>query len=88
MGPVRLVVPLPSRRVFARRRSMGRPMVKTVPTRTDAYVLCPCGGTATIATVSPIPDEPGHMRHVYVCLECGNDLKFDVAKKTKEHGGA
>ena len=59
-------------------------MVKTLPTRTDAYVLCPCGGTAAIATVAPIPDEPDHMRHTYACLECGKEMKFDVAKKAQE----
>lgn len=59
-------------------------MVKTTPTRTDAYVLCPCGGTAAIATVAPIPDEPDQMRHTYACLECGKETRFDVAKKVQE----
>ena len=56
-------------------------MIPKIPTRTDAFVLCPCGGTATIATVAPIADDPGHMRHLYACLDCGKELSFDVAKK-------
>lgn len=58
-------------------------MIAKIPTRTDAYVLCTCGGTATIATVAPIPDDPGHMRHLYACLDCGKELTFDVAKKAQ-----
>ena len=56
-------------------------MIPKIPTRTDAFVLCPCGGTATIATVAPIPDDPDHMRHLYACLDCGKELTFDVGKK-------
>lgn len=59
-------------------------MVKEVRTRTDAYVMCPCGGTAAITAVAPIPDEPDQMRHTYACLECGKEMKFDVAKLGKE----
>jgi hypothetical protein len=47
-------------------------------------VQCGCGGTAQIATVAPIADDPGHMRHLYTCLECGKDMSFDVAKKPQE----
>jgi hypothetical protein len=54
-----------------------------VPTRTDAYVLCACGGTMSIATVAPVVDMPDIMRHSYVCLDCGKDATFDVAKKGK-----
>jgi hypothetical protein len=61
-----------------------RLMIPTIPTRTDAYVQCGCGGTAQIATVAPIADDPGHMRHLYTCLECGKDMSFDVAKKRQE----
>ena len=61
-------------------------MIPTVPTRTDAYVLCGCGGTARIATVAPISDDPDHMRHTYNCLECGRDTGFVVAKKAQERG--
>lgn len=49
---------------------------------------CGCGGTAKIATVSPIADDPDHMRHTYTCLECGEDMSFSVAKKAKEQGEA
>ena len=59
-------------------------MVKSVPTRTDAYVMCPCGGTAAITAVAPIPDELNQMRHTYACLECGKETRFDVAKKADE----
>ena len=66
-------------------------MIPRIPTRTDAYVLCGCGGTAKIAAVAPIPDDPDHMRHLYACLECGAEASFDVAKKAKaeaKEGGA
>ena len=63
-------------------------MIPRIPARTDAYVQCGCGGTAQIATVSPIADDPDHMRHTYTCLECGEDMSFSVAKKAKEQGEA
>lgn len=53
----------------------------TIPTRTDAFVQCACGGVANINAVAPIPDRPDHMRHIYHCPDCGSDLTFDVAKK-------
>ncbi|MDO9413642.1 MAG: hypothetical protein Q7T81_13815 [Pseudolabrys sp.] len=59
-------------------------MIPTIPTRTDAFVLCPCSGTATISTVAPIADDPDRMRHLYTCLDCGKELTFDVDKKAKE----
>ena len=62
-------------------------MPPRIPTRTDAYVQCGCGATAKIATVTPIPDDPDHMRHLYACPDCGQELTFDVAKKAKEQGG-
>jgi hypothetical protein len=55
-----------------------------IPTRTDAYVACPCGATAKITTVAPIADDPDHMRHLYACPDCGKELSFDVEKKRKE----
>ena len=58
-------------------------MIPTIPTRLDAFVKCGCGGTATITAVAPIPDDPGHMRHLYACLDCGKEMSFDVAKKAK-----
>lgn len=61
-------------------------MIAKIPTRTDSYVLCPCGGTAAIAMVAPIPDDPEHMRHLYTCLDCGKELTFDVAKKAPGAG--
>lgn len=54
-----------------------------VPTRTDAYVQCTCGGTMGIVSVEPIPAKPDFMRHTYQCQECGKAAKFDVAKKGK-----
>lgn len=56
-------------------------MIPKIPTRTDAYVLCPCGGTAKIATVAPIADKSGYMRHFYACPDCGQGTGFDVEKK-------
>lgn len=56
-------------------------MPPKIPTRTDAFVECACGGTMSIATVAPIPDRPGHMRHMYTCADCGADATFDVEKK-------
>ena len=61
-------------------------MIPKIPTRTDAYVQCGCGGTAKIAGVSPIPDDPDRMRHLYACLECAEEMTFDVAKKPREGG--
>ena len=61
-------------------------MIPRIPARTDAYVMCGCGGTAQIATVSPIADDDDHMRHLYTCLECGKDLNFVVAKKGVSDG--
>ena len=58
-------------------------MLPKIPTRTDAYVVCACGGTMSIATVAPIPDRPDFMCHVYQCLDCGMQASFDVAKKGK-----
>lgn len=67
-------------------------MIPKIPTRTDAFVQCGCGGTAKIAGVAPIPGDPDHMRHLYACLECAKEMTFDVAKKRKEEatedGGA
>ena len=63
-------------------------MTPRIPARTDAYVQCGCGGTAKIATVSPIADDPDHMRHTYTCLECGEDLVFVVVKKATGQGEA
>lgn len=62
-------------------------MVPRIPTRTDAFVQCDCGGTAKIVTVAPIADAPDHMRHLYHCGDCGADLSFDVAKKSKVQEG-
>ncbi|MDO8877893.1 MAG: hypothetical protein Q8M24_10810 [Pseudolabrys sp.] len=59
-------------------------MIPKIPSRIDAFVLCPCSGTAGIATVAPIPEDPDHMRHLYTCLDCGKDLSFDVAKNGVE----
>jgi hypothetical protein len=59
-------------------------MIPTIPTRLDAYVQCGCGGTAQIATVAPVAGDPGHMRHLYTCLECGREMSFDVAKKANK----
>ena len=56
-------------------------MARKIPTRTDAFVECVCGGTMSIATVSPIADKPDFMRHTYHCNECGAEATFDVAKK-------
>ena len=58
-------------------------MAPKIPTRTDAYVACDCGGTAKIATVAPIGDKPDHMRHLYICPDCSAELRFDVEKKAK-----
>jgi hypothetical protein len=58
-------------------------MAPKIPTRTDAFVACDCGGTAKIATVAPISDRPDHMRHLYTCPDCGKDMSFDVEKKAK-----
>ena len=58
-------------------------MAPKIPTRTDAFVQCACGGTMTIATVAPIPDNADHMRHMYHCNDCDKDATFDVAKKAK-----
>ena len=55
-------------------------MPPKIPTRTDAYVLCPCGGTMSIQTVEPIPDKPDKMRHTYKCLDCGEVTPFEVDK--------
>jgi len=63
-------------------------MIPRIPTRTDTFVQCGCGGTATIATVSPIADDDDNMRHLYTCLECGEDLVFVVAKKAGPRGVA
>ena len=54
-----------------------------IPTRTDAFVVCDCGGTMSIVTVAPIAEKPGYMRNVYQCLSCGAKAGFDVAKKAK-----
>lgn len=59
-------------------------MLPRIPTRTDAVVLCGCGGTMRIASVAPIPGRPDHMRHGYSCADCGTDTGFDVAKKGRE----
>jgi len=54
-----------------------------VSTRTDAYVKRGCGGTMSIATVAPVVGRPDIMRHSYICLDCGKEATFDVAKKRK-----
>ena len=54
-----------------------------IPTRTDAFVECACGGTMSIAAVLPIPDQPDFMRHIYHCNGCGADATFEVAKKSQ-----
>ncbi|MDP1908561.1 MAG: hypothetical protein Q8K85_09675 [Hyphomicrobium sp.] len=59
-------------------------MAPAIPTRTDAFVACACGGTAKIATVAPIAHDPDHMRHGYTCPDCGAEASFDVAKKARE----
>lgn len=59
-------------------------MPPKIPTRTDAFVECACGGTMSIATVAPIPDQSDFMRHVYRCRDCGTLATFDVAKKGKD----
>ena len=59
-------------------------MPPKIPTRTDAVIACACGGTMSIATVAPIPDNPDHMRHMYHCAGCDKDATFDVAKKGRE----
>jgi hypothetical protein len=51
------------------------------PTRTDAHVRCTCGGVMTITAVAPIPNQPDKMRHSYVCVDCGAEANFEVAKK-------
>ena len=37
----------------------------------------------SIATVAPVLDLPDIMRHGYICLDCGKEATFDVAKKGK-----
>lgn len=37
----------------------------------------------SIATVAPVLDLPDIMRHSYICLDCGKEASFDVAKKDK-----
>ena len=56
-------------------------MPPKIPTRTDAYIACACGGTMVIVSVAPIPDKSDLMRHTYRCRDCGKDATFDVAKK-------
>ena len=34
-----------------------------------------------VATVAPILNKPDHMRHSYVCVDCGEEANFEVAKK-------
>ena len=63
-------------------------MIPRIPAPTAAYVQCGCGGTAKIATVAPIAEDPDHMRHAYTCLECGEEMSFIVAKKSKAQGAA
>lgn len=58
-------------------------MTPKIPTRTDAFVECACGGTMAITTVAPIADKPDFMRHVYRCRDCGVEATFDVAKKAQ-----
>lgn len=53
-----------------------------IPTRTDAYVACTCGGIMCITAAEPILDKPAHMRHAYKCLECGKVATFEVEKKS------
>jgi hypothetical protein len=56
-------------------------MSPTIPTRSDAYVACACGGTMCITEAEPVLDKPTHMRHAYKCLECGKEATFEVEKK-------
>lgn len=58
-------------------------MPPKIPTRTDAFIECACGSTMSIATVAPIPDRPGQMRHLYCCAACNAEATFDVDKKAK-----
>lgn len=60
---------------------MTSKMHPTIPTRTDAYVACTCGGTMCIVDAEPIADKPAFMCHVYKCLDCGKVATFEVAKK-------
>jgi hypothetical protein len=53
----------------------------TKPSRTDAYVRCGCGGTMQVTAVAPIVNRPDHMRHSYVCVDCGAEANFEVAKR-------
>lgn len=53
----------------------------TTPSRTDAYVRCACGGTMAVTAVAPLLNRPDHMRHSYICVDCGAEMSFDVAKK-------
>ena len=53
----------------------------TIPTRTDAYVACACGGTMCITEAEPVADNPLLMRHAYTCLKCGKEATFEVEKK-------
>jgi hypothetical protein len=63
------------------RTAETKAMPPRTPTRTDAYVQCNCGGTMSITTVEPVPDNPVVMRHTYQCLDCGEVASFLVAKK-------
>ncbi|MGI8525618.1 MAG: hypothetical protein ACR2K5_05470 [Pseudolabrys sp.] len=56
-------------------------MLPKIPSRTDAFVQCDCGGTMSIQTVEPIPEQPDKMRHTYKCLDCGKEAQFEVDKK-------
>ena len=59
----------------------------TTPSRTDAYVRCACGGTMAVTAVAPIPNAPDKMRHSYICVDCGAEANFEVAKEGVGEGG-
>jgi hypothetical protein len=57
-------------------------MIPKIPTRTDAYVACTCGGTMCISEAELIADKPMRMSHTYKCLACGKEATFEVEKKS------
>ena len=57
-------------------------MPPRIPTRTDAYVACACGGTMCIVDAEPVADKPALMNHTYKCLDCGKVATFEVEKKS------
>ena len=53
-----------------------------IPTRSDAYVTCTCGGTMCITEAEQIPEQPLLMHHAYKCVDCGKVATFEVEKKS------